>query len=250
MEPRDPARNGHTCSLTTFSISDMVRCGSSLRRLAESCRTMEEAAEAVVRFLFETLRDRETGEPELALVRLFKTHPLQSLNAALRESVRTQSEKPLDPQTKCLTMLATAGVVPQWNSRAHSAGHQAISLASPEVVARIPMIAAMFRSFGVEVGSLLAADPAFAVNLPKTFQVFHVPDAAGSPCIPAQNEFVIPHGIRSCVGFGGMLRHGSLYAIILFSKAAIDAPTASKFQTLSVSLRSALLPLDEEVFIP
>lgn len=211
---------------------------------------MEEAAEAVVRFLFETIRDGETGEPELALVRLFKTHPLERLECSLSESVQACSEKPLGPQTKCLTLLATAGVLPEWNSRFDSAGHKAISLASPEVVARIPMIAAMFRSFGVEVTHLLASDPAFAINLPKTFQVFHVPDAAGSPCIPAQDEFVIPHGIRSCVGFGGTLRHGSLYAIILFSKAAIDAATASMFQSLSLNLRSALLPIEEEVFAP
>src|SRR5205823_12696599 len=135
------------------------RCSASLRRLAQGCRSMEEAAEAIVRFLFETIRDGRTGEHELALVRLFKTHPLERLDPDLREAVLTEAGGVLDRRTKCLTMLATAGLQPEWNSRARSSGHKAISLASPAAVAGIPMIAAMFRGFGVEISQVLAADP-------------------------------------------------------------------------------------------
>ena len=52
----------------------------------------------------------------------------------------------------------------------------------------------------------------------KTWNVFHTEPAVGSPLIPAQDEFVVPHGVRSVLGFGDMLETGDLYVVILFSK--------------------------------
>jgi hypothetical protein len=82
----------------------------------------------------------------------------------------------------------------------------------------------------------------------RTFNVFHVADALGSPMVPAQQEFIAPEGIRSCLGFGGMLPEGNLFAVILFSRVRIPGETASMFKPLSLSVKAALLPYAFNVF--
>jgi hypothetical protein len=105
------------------------------------------------------------------------------------------------------------------------------------------MISQLIRQFGLEVQAVLS--PVSSVLLDaeeRTFNVFHVPDAVGSPYIPVQQEFVVPFGIRSAVGFGGILPSANLFATILFSKLAITRETASLFRPLALSIKVALLP--------
>jgi hypothetical protein len=78
----------------------------------------------------------------------------------------------------------------------------------------------------------------------RKLNVFHVPEAVGSPYIPAQESFVIPCGVKSVQGFGGLLPSGNLFAIIMFSKVEISSSTAEKFKTLASNVKSALLPFD------
>ena len=70
--------------LTIFSMSDMTRCGMSLRKLASTTSSMEEAADKVVRHPYENLIDPSTGENAFALIRLFKTHYHEDLDPDLR----------------------------------------------------------------------------------------------------------------------------------------------------------------------
>ena len=53
---------------------------------------------------------------------------------------------------------------------------------------------------------------------PKTYNVFHVPEAFDNPLIPAQEDFVLPYRIKSVLGFGGLLPSGDIFAVILFLK--------------------------------
>ena len=94
-----------------------------------------------------------------------------------------------------------------------------------------------------------SAERAFALVrlFQRTFNVFHVAEAVGSPSIPAQQDFVIPAGIRSCLGFGGMLPRGDLFALIMFSRVSIPYKTAAMFKTLSLSVKSAILPFESKV---
>ena len=233
--------------LTSFSLRDMTECGAVLRRLGSGAGSMEDVANRIVRFLFEQGVDRQTGEKCCALVRFFKTHAYEGLDPKLREFARRMlGPIPDQPDMKCLTLLASAGVQTEWNVRQQSAGHQAIPLASPEMVIRFPMISQLVRQFGLEINTVLQPAPELMVDLQqKTFNVFHVEQAVGSPFVPAQREFVIPFGVQSVLGFGGMLPSGNLFAVILFSKVHIPRETADLFKTLSLSVKAALLPLVE-----
>jgi hypothetical protein len=75
----------------------------------------------------------------------------------------------------------------------------------------------------------------------KAYNVFYVKDALGSPFVPAQ-DFVVAYGIKSVLGFGGMLPDGNLFAIIIFSKIHITKETADMFKTLSLNVKMAILP--------
>lgn len=109
------------------------------------------------------------------------------------------------------------------------------------------MLAGLLEQFGIELKSILRYDPALFPDVEnRTFNVFYVPNAPGSPYIPAQEDFVIPHGIESCIGFGAMLPGGRLFAVILFLKAAVTREVADLFAPLALSVKLAFLPFGEE----
>lgn len=237
--------------LSRFSLGDMTRCGIELRRAGVGAASMEEVADRIVRYLYERLGDSSRQARACALARVFITLPFDALGSDERGFVESVlGHAPESRGMKCLTLLATAGDEPAWNSRHMSAGHRALPLPSATAVARSPMIAQLIRQLGVEIATLLSADGRLMVdNEQHTFNVFHVEHAQGSPYIPAQAEFVLPHGIRSVLGFGGLLPTGELFATIVFSRTHIPREVADLFKTLALNVKVALLPfVDRRVF--
>lgn len=240
--PRFNATHWNVYDLSNFTLSDMTRCGGELRKLGAGASSMEETAGRIVRALFNDLRDGDS--PACALVRFFVTVPYAELEPELQDFARgLLGAEPGSRTLRCLTLLGTAGEIPAWNSRQTSVGHRALPLASAESVARSPMIAQLIRQLGVEIGLLVDPAPGLLVDVDQhTFNVFHVPVAEGCPYIPAQREFVLPYGVRSVVGFGGLLPPGELFATILFSKCRVSRAVAELFKTLALNVKVAVLP--------
>jgi hypothetical protein len=237
-------------NLTAFAQSDLSDCAIALRNMNFGIKSMEETAARMVRYLYDHLLD-ETGEPACALVRFFKTHSYEQLDETLQKAAhRILGLQPALPSTKCLTLLATVGDQPAWNSRLTSGGHQAIPLIDEEFIGRAPMISQLIQQFGLEAKTILAPDPEVLMDLErKTFNVFYIPHALGSEHIPAQQEFVIPYKIQSVLGFGGILPSGDLFAVIMFTKTFIPRPTAERFKWVAAYVRIAVAGFNEaEVF--
>ncbi|HEX3866255.1 MAG TPA: hypothetical protein VHV78_05850 [Gemmatimonadaceae bacterium] len=230
--------------LTNFTLSDVTRCGAELRRLGDSAASMEEAARRVVQLLYQSLGNGAATSRACALVRTFVTLPYAQLQPEQQAfAARVFLDVAHHPDTKCLTLLATAGDEHAWNDRRSSVGHQALPLPSEDSVSRSPMISQLMRQLGIGVGALLQTGSAMMLDdAQHTFNVFHVPDALGSPHIPAQNEFVAPFRIRSVVGFGGLLPPGELFATILFTRAPVSRSAAELFKPLALNVKLALLP--------
>lgn len=230
--------------LSQFSLSDMTRCGIELRSLGSGASSMEEVGQRSVRYLYEHLRQPDLSAPACALVRVFVTQRYGSLDDGQQDAARAiLSGMQPTPALKCLTLLATAGQEPRWNSRFESNGHKALPLPSEESVSRSPMIAQLIRQLGVDVGVLLGGDQRLVLDLDQhTFNVFHVPEAKGSSYIPAQRDFVIPYSVCSVIGFGGLLPDGELFATILFSRVAVARGVADLFRPLALNLKLAMLP--------
>jgi hypothetical protein len=233
--------------VTEFTVGAMLRSGIALRRAVRDCRSLETAAGTVARYLYEHCVDVKTGERTCPLVRFYKTHRYDSLEPELKAFVDAQLGGVLpDPQLRCLTLLGTAGEEPAWNSRHQSRGHRAIPLASAESIRGTPMIARLIEELGLDIDSVVRGrEASVRATEARTYDVFHVEEALGSPFIPAQDEFVIPYAIRSVVGFGGVLRSGELFTVVIFSRAPIGVASANRFRTIALDIRSALFSLDE-----
>jgi hypothetical protein len=237
-----------TLDLRTFELHDMLRCGLEIRREARDSPSLEQVAERVVRYLYEAFRDPGTGEHQLALVRFYRTHPYRELDPDLRVVARMAlGTTPRDEGLKCLTLLASAGAESDWNDRRRSRAHRAIPLANATVVERAPMISRLLEQMGMDVGRLLQTDTSLLPDAEgRTYNIFYVENAAGSPYIPAQVEFVNAYGIRSVVGFGGILR-GELFAIIMFSRVPIPQTAAGRFRNIALEVKAVAHPV-EKVF--
>jgi hypothetical protein len=223
--------------LGSFDVLDVRRSSDVIRRLGEDASSMEEAAQRIVQYLHQELEGA-------VLVRLYKTHPFGKLPRDLQEYVG----EPVEPDVRCLTLLGTAGDLPDWNDRRRSRGHQAIPLPSEHVVEQLPMVLQLITQLGLDVTTVLRPDPDAARALSqRTYDVFHVPDAVASPYVPAK-DFVQDHSVRSALGFGGMLYTGDFYAVVLFSREFISAETARMIKILSLPVRVPLLAHLRRVF--
>ena len=231
-------------NIADFTLKDMVDFSSALRQMGSGAASMEEVADKIVHYLYENLVDKKTGEKSCVLVRLFKTHPYGELDEDLEEFARNiLKTSPESPAMKCLILLASAGTQPEWNSRKQSRGHKAIPLPSEYFVRAFPMISQMIQQMGLEITTILQPDPAVVMDMTqKTYNVFHIPEATGNKYIPAQDDFVVPFGVRSVIGFGGILPSGNLFVIIMFSKVPIPRQTADMFRSLALSVKIAILP--------
>jgi hypothetical protein len=233
--------------VTDFTVGAMLRSGLAIRRAVRGAESLEAAANVIVRYLYEHC----VGAGALrscVLVRFYKTHAFGALEPDQQRFAAAQlGAIPPRDEMRCLTLLATIGDEEEWNSRHTSRGHKAIPLPSAESIRAAPMIMRLIEDLGVDVEALVSgtASPPARATEARTYDIFHVEDAYGSPYIPAQSEFVVPYRIASVVGFGGLLRSGELFAIILFSRDHIPPKSALRFRTIALDIRSALFMLDE-----
>lgn len=233
--------------VANVSVGAMLRTGVAIRKVVHGAESLEEAAQLLVRYLYEHCVEPERGERTCALVRFYKTHRYGELEPALQLfAARQLGTATPRADMRCLTLFATAGDEPDWNSRHASKGHQAIPLPSAEGIRAAPMIMRLVEELGVDIESLVSstAEPRGRTDI-RTYDVFHVEQALGSPYIPAQHDFVERYGIASVVGFGGLLRSGELFAVILFSRVPIPARSAARFRTIALDVRSSLFAFDE-----
>ena len=228
-----------TYDLTKFDLGDMLKCSLRLRETATGAPTLEASAQRVCRFLYDELHGPD-GQRACALVRCYKTHAYGALDVDLQSFARDVlgSETPRSTM-KVLTLMATVGQSAGWNSRHLSRGHRAIPLPSPEIVEKAPMISQLIKELGLELSYVLQPSPDIVKELAgKRHGVFHVEHALGSPYIPAQQEFVVRFGIKSVLGFGGMLVTGDFFAVILFATVHVPASAAERFRSLALDVKS------------
>jgi len=235
-----------TLDLTDFELSDMTRCGATLRQAGANANCMEDVAQGIVSDLYEQLLD-SSGRRCCVLVRLFTTLDYSELSEDLQGFGRElMPDHRIGAGTKCLTLMATTGDQPAWNSRRTSAGHQTIPLPGAQVVVKAPMISQLILQLGLDVNAVVQPAPALLLQLDKqTYNVFHVVDARNSPYIPAQQEFVIPYSVRSVLGFGGMFPTGNMFAVLMFTRVEVPRTTAEMFRTAALTAKIALLPFSK-----
>jgi two-component system NtrC family sensor kinase len=250
--------------LTNFTQTDLVSCGDKLRGWVSGASSMEEAANILVKNLYENITDSATGQTTQALVRFYKTHPYDQLDTELQDFAQggLLGSAPPSDDLRCLCLLGTVGDIMEANSRAYSKIHQAIPLANAEVVLAIPIIGSLINQFGIDVATVMRPDPMLTGDLSrKPFNTFYVPEAVGSPdmaalkaSIPSStaeilkgmatyaNEFVVQYNIKSLLAFGGVLSSGELFFVLMMSKVTIPSSTAEIFKGMARYVKDAMEP--------
>ncbi|MCC2640978.1 MAG: putative Sensor histidine kinase [Nitrospira sp.] len=234
-------------SLARFSLLEMTECSAVLRQLGEQSSSLRDAASRAVDYLFATLGNPDTGERDCVLVRCFKTTSYSRLDPVTQHWAREKMGGivPL-PDLKCLTLIATAGEQPGWNLVDQSYRYRVIPMGSPDFVKQFPMFSQLLHQFGISAEFNVPAQEEWLVDVEeKTYNVFYVPEAAGSPYVPVQEEFVLKYGVKSVLCFGGMLPSRDLFAVILFSRTAVPRETATLCRSLALSMKTSLLAFDE-----
>ncbi|MEA5582220.1 ATP-binding protein [Nodularia harveyana UHCC-0300] len=238
--------------LKKFTLRDMSECGLALRHLGNEANSMEESSNYITQYLYDNLIDKQSGEKSCALIRFFKTQSYKELTPELQEHTNNllENQRPED-NLKCLTLLATAGELPEWNSRYKSEGHKVIPLLSEKMIARIPMIFQLMQQLGLNISTVIRPDPNLLTDLEqRMYNIFYVPDALGSPYIPSQTSFVIPHNIKSVIGFGGLLPSGNIFTVLMFLKIAVPQATVDLLRPLALNVKMAILPFkNDRIFI-
>jgi hypothetical protein len=178
-------------------------------------------------------------------MRFYRTSSYRDLHASLQAfaASRLGTARP-DPAMKVLRLAASVGIEPQWCDPELSRDHRAIPLPSVEIVEQAPMIAELIRAMGIEIADVVAPPISLVQDADgRTYNVFHVEHAKGSPFIPAQTGFVIPYGIESVVGFGGLLSTGDFFAVVMFSLVHIGSAAAGRFRNVALDVKAILHPL-------
>jgi hypothetical protein len=235
--------------ITLFTPQDIAKCSLVLRQFGRNAASMEASSQKIVKYIYQHFCDSQTGENTCVLVRLFKTHPYGELEDSLQQSARRlmNGNSPA-PDMKCWTLLAAAGPEPHWNSRHTAAENTAIPLVSAELVAKNPAISEIIRHFGLDIPTILGTERERFLQLePAPLNIFHVSEAKGSPFIPEQDSLIIPYQVKSVLGFGGLMRSGSLFAVVIFLKVKIPPSTAQMFKHLALSVKTSLSFCDEKV---
>jgi hypothetical protein len=232
-------------NLGRFGVTEMMRCRGELRGLfSDDPQSITAAAQRTVEFFYRELVDAR-GAPACALVRFFKTARFDALDSEQQEfALTTAGSANLDDDVRCLTLLATIGDEPEWNSPEQSRGHRAIPLTSIDMVEQAPMIAQLIKQLNLSIADVVRPEAGLILDMEGRKQnVFFVQQALGSPHIVAQEEFVRRYGIASVIGLGGLITTGDMFALILFSKVPISREVADLFGVLGLNLKIAILPM-------
>jgi hypothetical protein len=238
--------------LLRFDAGAMRQCSRGIQACTGSASSIEAAAGAFCRFLYDELAG-SAEERACVMVRCYTTRAYGELPDELqryaKRALGVVAITPPDRAMKCLALLATVGDEEPWNDRRSSKGHQAIPLPSPHIVERAPMVAQLIQELGFQLDEVVRRPTQAAPDLiRKTYGIFHVEEAAGSPYIPAQEGFVQRYGIQSVLGFGGALPGGDILATILFSRVPISVAAAERFRALALELTTGLGKLEPRVF--
>jgi len=219
---------------------EIEKYAGDLEKLAVKCSSTEAIAVDAVNYLYNRFGDVD-GVQHAALMRFFRTVAYCDLTPHLQEQVCSILKAEPPPATNCLTLLATRGIESDWNDRLASTSHQVIPLVSEKVIEEAPMIVRLVKRLGIDIARIIEPAPGLFLHPKlKRYNCMYVPEARGSSDIVAQSKFVIPHNIRSVIGFGSLLPTGDMFAVLMFMKVFISRETAERCNLFAEALESSI----------
>ncbi len=223
-------------SLNVAGGADLVKLALEIVRGCRAFGSHEEVSQYVARSLYQNLGT--PGEPECALVRIYRLTPVTHLPSELQALVE-------EDERYVMALTGTYGAIENWCDRRKSANHKVIPIKKVAVQGLIPMFEnILINGMRVDIDRLYATGDVIA-STAGIAGTLYVPDVAQSPQhVPAQKEFVIPYGIKSQIGFGGVMAGGgesiSLYTLFIFTHVPVREDAAQAFFEMRPILGTAL----------
>jgi hypothetical protein len=221
--------------LARFTLEDMSRLGGALRRGAQGAHRIDQSASRVVQHLHDSLRDGSSGARLCASARFFMTQLVEDLPPDLEiEAPGAQGEDAL-PARRCLVLLAKAELEALVGDGLLPPGKRALSLTESGLQSA-PVFCALVTQFGLDVASIAAQEPVYAEEAShRACNVFHTEE------VPAA---IAAQGVRSLLGFGGLLPSGNLFFVMLYLRTLVSPSHAAMFRPVAINIKIPLLPLD------
>jgi len=217
--------------LATVASSEIRDYGHQLLAVPNLPRTFEQAATTFVTRIYEDFQQPD-GSPLFALLRIYRIAAYDELEPELKTLAQDES-------TRCAILIATRGIEPHWNDRRTSNAHRVLSILENQT----PMLSAAFSKLGLIPGERFSSSLQIE-NADGASRFFHVPEAEGSPQIPAQRDFVVPYKIQSVVGLGTTFASGNGFMLIGFSRGFISHTMAATFAKLTPCMAAIFEGLD------
>jgi hypothetical protein len=208
---------------------DYIGLGRSLMRGCRALPSFEAASQYICRTIYDRIRTIN-DVPLFALLRIYRLVRVDDLPAALRTL--------LDPGEKFgIALMGTYGKLSEWQDRSKSQGHRVIPINKVMIPTKIPMFERLLiNDMEVDLKHLYSTGDVLASLGRPSGGTFLIEDAVTSPQIPVKDEFVIPHQIKSLVGFGGLVpdvqSRSTLYMLIGFTQIPVTPEIAKDVYSL------------------
>lgn len=219
--------------LASVDISTIQHYGKYLlNEYRDACHSFEEAAQALCENFYQEFRT-DANEPELALVRVFRSMKYDELPPKLKAKATTHH-----PQ---LALMGTMGLEENWSSRKYSEKRQLIPINDK----MSPMFQGVFNELGFSIADFHAESAAgHSVHSMQMLRYFHVLDASQSAAITDQASFVQPYGIKSVLAIGSQFLSRQSYVLIAFSRSPIAEKQAEILAEIAPHVSTLLAIFD------
>ena len=118
-----------TFDLQEFSVGDVCRLGSKLRRIETAGRSSEEISQSIAECLVRSFYSHELRRSQLSLVEVFQTRNLGEIPIHRQERwVQTADGAHASAQTRVLALMGVAGDSVEWTVGTPPFGRHCIHL--------------------------------------------------------------------------------------------------------------------------
>lgn len=219
----------------SMTVAEYVDFGKRMMTECERVTSHEQASQHICQQLYHMLQQED--QPALALVRVYRLTRVEDLPPDLRALV--------DPdELFVMSLTGTYGLQDEWRRRQDSAGHKVVPVNKIAIPSLIPMFEQLLvRDMKADLPRLYETRNVIG-SVRSTGGTFYIEDVPTSPVIPAQDTFVEPYGVKSLVGFGGLMagseRLASLFVLVAFSRVHFTPEMADAFHRMHPFVGTAL----------
>lgn len=209
-------------NFTSSTPQDFSDFGRQLWLKKNTFASHEQVSQYIVEQLYQEFLT-DDGQPQLALVRIFRLTDVDDLPQRVRALVSAD-------EREVMALTGTWGIEEAWQHRSRSEGHQAVPISAIAIPDKIPMFQSVLAQLGIDIEHFYRTQELIAVGDRPYQGTFFIPDAT-VPAIPAQEGFVRPYDIQSLVGFGGFMgSEGTImYLLYAFSQVPVSQKAAQAF---------------------